>query len=295
MLYVAALTKHLLPVYSSSMKLPEHKLRVRLIALDLDDTTLNSELMITPKTVAALQAAAARGIYVVLCSGRAENAMLKYVRTLDIAGSDQGRYLISMNGASVFDMHKRLIMYSRKVSADVLRLAYREAQSAGLAAEVYSGDTIFAPVQNEWTRRDAELSGLKLQIVDTFAEILKHGFSKMITPGDPEKLLELQDKLRAELGTSAVIFTSKPYFLEVLPPECGKGEAVLWLAGELGIPREETMAFGDSMNDESMIKSAGYGVAMVNGLDYIKNIADFVTRQDNNHDGIADFITEYVL
>ena len=55
------------------------------------------------------------------------------------------------------------------------------------------------------------------------------------------------------------------------------------------------MAFGDSMNDESMIEKCGYGVAMANGNPYIKKIADFVTDKTNNEDGVADFIEKYVL
>ena len=55
------------------------------------------------------------------------------------------------------------------------------------------------------------------------------------------------------------------------------------------------MVFGDSMNDESMIRMAGYSVAMSNGLDYIKDVAKYVTRKSNNEDGIADFLESFVL
>ena len=103
-------------------------------------------------------------------------------------------------------------------------------------------------------------------------------------------------KLRQEiLKDKAVIFTSKPYFLEVMPPNSGKGEALLWLAKELKIPQKQTMAFGDSMNDESMIRCAHFSVAMCNGLDYIKDVAKYVTRKSNNEDGIADFLESFVL
>jgi Cof subfamily protein (haloacid dehalogenase superfamily) len=277
------------------MKIPEKKLNPKIIAFDLDDTLLNGDLVITPATVDAIRKAADRGIYIVLCSGRAENAILKYVRLLDIAGTQAGRYIIALNGAVVYDMHKRLVVYSRKVEGDVLLYAYREAQKYGLAGEVYNPSTIFVPENNEWTRIDAELSGLKLQVVDDFPALLNQGHSKMVIPGKPEVLQMLEKKLKEELGTSAVIFTSKPYFLEVMPPESGKGEALLWLAGELGIAQDKTMAFGDSMNDESMIRMAQYSVAMSNGLEYIRNIASYVTQRTNNEDGIADFLESFVL
>jgi Cof subfamily protein (haloacid dehalogenase superfamily) len=277
------------------MKIPQKKLDPKIIAFDLDDTLLNSDLTITPATAEAIRKAVAKGIYCVLCSGRAENAILKYIRLLDIAGMQTGRYIIALNGAVVYDMHKRFVVYSRKVEGDVLLYAYKEAEKFGLSAEVYNPSTIFTPIDNDWTRIDADLSGLKLQVVDDFPSLLARGQSKMVIPGNPEILESLQKKLKKDLGASAVIFTSKPYFLEIMPPECGKGESILWLAEELGIPKEKTMAFGDSMNDESMIRMVQYSVAMVNGLDYIKNIATYVTEKTNNEDGIADFLESFVL
>ena len=55
------------------------------------------------------------------------------------------------------------------------------------------------------------------------------------------------------------------------------------------------MGFGDSMNDESLIRMAGWGVAMCNGLEEIRKIADFVTEKDNNHDGVGHFLRTFVL
>ena len=88
------------------MKIPSQKLETKIIALDLDDTLLNHNLQISPKTLEALRKASEKGIYIVLCSGRAENGILPYVRSLCIAGRQEGRYLIAVNGASIFDLHK---------------------------------------------------------------------------------------------------------------------------------------------------------------------------------------------
>lgn len=277
------------------MKLPEHKLNVKLIALDLDDTLLNHDLEITPQTVAALRKAAENGIYIVLCSGRAENAILPFIRALDIAGKEYGRYLIAANGASIFDLHKRLSIYTNKVSGDILLYIYEEAKKRGLPAQVYDPSTIYASVDNEWTQKDSKLCGLRLQIENNFEDFLKTGHPKMVIPAAPEKVAEFLPFLKEKLAGKADVFISKPYFLEVMAYGCGKGSSVLWLADYLNIPKEETMAFGDSMNDESMILGTEYGVAMSNGLEAIREKAKFVTRKTNNNDGIADFLEDFVL
>ncbi|MCR5723524.1 MAG: Cof-type HAD-IIB family hydrolase [Treponema sp.] len=276
-------------------KLPEGKLDARIIALDLDDTLLNKDLQITPLTVDALRECARRGIYVVMCSGRAENAILPYVRQLEIAGMQAGRYIIAMNGAIIYDMHTRSVIYSRTVSGEILLETYRMASKHDLPCQVYDASTIYPSCDNRWTRRDVELSGLAMKVVDDFEAFIAPGHCKMVIPGDPDKVSVLQDELKAAFGDRAVVFTSKPYFLEVLPPKSGKGEALLYLAEQLGIPQANTMAFGDSMNDESMIRGAAMSVAMVNGLPYIHEAARYITRTDNNHDGVGDFLWEYVL
>lgn len=271
------------------------KLDIRLIALDLDDTLLNDNREITDGTVAALRECAERGIYVVLCSGRAEDAILPFVRRLEIAGKEAGRFLIAINGCSIFDLHKRQQVFCRKVEPEILIRTNEIAEARGLRSEVYTPDTIYYREETKWTKLDVDLCGLKGAAVADYDEFLKTGFTKMLVPGEPAELLELQAELRAEFGDRAVIFTSKPYFLEILPPNCGKGEAVSWLASELGFGMDKVMGFGDSMNDESMIRMAGYGIAMCNGLPYIQEAADFVTEQDNNNSGVGNFIRKYVL
>lgn len=277
------------------IKLPSEKLDPKLIALDLDDTLLTKELKITPITVKALRDAAAKGIYIVPCSGRAENGILQFVRTLELAGTKEGRYVIALNGSEIFDLHTRTTIYSRKVPFDVLEFVYDEALKRGLPCQVYNSTTTFANVDNEFTHIDAKLCKLNMEIVPEFKEFLKPGHTKMLVPGDEKVIAEFCAFLKRELDGRAVIFTSKPYFLEVMPPNCGKGEAIEWLANHLGIDNSKTMAFGDSMNDESMIRMTGYSVAMCNGLEYIQDIAKFVTRKSNEEDGIGDFINSFVL
>lgn len=278
-----------------SQKLPDHKLDVKLIAFDLDDTLLTSELTISPGTVEAIQKAAQNGIYIVLCSGRTENAILPHVRTLEIAGHETGRYLIAMNGSSIYDMHKRQQIFKNGVPGDVLQAVYKECLKNELSAQVYSPDTIFASADNEWTRLDAALCSLQLKVVPDFMHYLAAGHSKMVIPGDPKVLSSFEEHLFDKFSSRAEIFTSKPYFLEIMPKGGGKGEALEILAKQLKINMKNIMAFGDSFNDESMILKAGYGVVMLNGKDDLKEEADFITRYDNENDGIADFLNSFVL
>ena len=151
------------------------KLDVKLIALDLDDTLLNDNREITDLTVEALRQCARQGIYVVLCSGRAEDAILPFVRRLEIAGLEAGRFLIAINGCSIFDLHKRQQIFCRKVDADVLLRTNQIAEERGLRSEVYTPDTIYYREETKWTKMDVELCGLKGAVVADYDEFLKQG------------------------------------------------------------------------------------------------------------------------
>lgn len=271
------------------------KLNVNLIALDLDDTLLNDGRKIGEKNIEVLRRCAQRGIYVVLCSGRAEDGIKPFVSALNIAALEAGKYVIAVNGCSIFDMHKRLQIYKRSVSPEILQTAHNEAKKMGFETEVYSDDVVYYSKETEWTLRDVKMCGLKGSEAEDYSRLINGSFYKMLIPGEPERLQVLQEKLKRELKDKAVIFTSKPYFLEVLPPDSGKGEAINWLSHYIGIDEKTTMAFGDSMNDESMIRKCGYGIAMKNGNEEIKKIAAFVTDKTNNEDGVADFIEKHVL
>jgi len=108
-------------------------------------------------------------------------------------------------------------------------------------------------------------------------------------------LQPLETILKTYIGDRVTIFTSKPYFLEVLPPATGKGEALAIVASKLGLPRESVMAIGDSMNDESMIRWAGVSVAMRNGDERIQALASFVSERSNEENGVADVVERYIL
>lgn len=276
-------------------KLPKNKLSVKLIALDLDDTLLNDQREISDKNVNVLRRAATLGIYVVLCSGRAEQGILPMVRRLDLAGTQGGRFIIAVNGCSVFDLHKRDRIYEKKVDGDTLLRANALAREMGFYTEVYGSDVIYTQKATKWTTMDSDMCHVRLEVPSDYENFLKQGFVKMLIPGDPDQLQVLQSKFRMEFGENASVFVSKPYFFELLPPKCGKGQAINFLADHLGISRKETLGFGDSWNDEDMIRECGFGVAMKNGLPEIQDLADFVTEKTNNESGVGDFIEKYVL
>ncbi|MFM1534318.1 HAD hydrolase family protein, partial [Helcococcus ovis] len=87
---------------------------------------------------------------------------------------------------------------------------------------------------------------------------------------------------------------SEPFYFEAMPKNVSKGETLVEVAEKLGYNISDTVSFGDQGNDFTMIKLAGTGVAMGNSIDELKEIADFVTKT-NDEDGVAEYIEKYIL
>ncbi len=264
-----------------------------ILALDLDDTLLRTDLTISLRTRSAIKKAESAGFLVVLASGRISAAMDKFVRFLGL--HKKKGFVISSNGAVIKESDTGETIHQATLAPETAVMVYDLADAEGFPVQIYEGDIIYVSRRNEFADADVKLTGLHQVVTEDFRAMAQTGPLKLLIPGDPLILKPLEQILKNYLGDNATLFTSKPYFLEILPPNCHKGSALAKIASMMNIPRESVIAIGDSMNDEAMIRWAGVGVCMKNGDEYIKQIADLITRRTNDDDGVADFIEEYLL
>jgi Cof subfamily protein (haloacid dehalogenase superfamily) len=267
--------------------------KFRLVALDLDDTLLRSDLTISFRTRNAIRRVIQEGVSVALASGRVPQALDSFAKILGLHKRDG--YLICSNGTIITESRTGKVVYETWVPANAALVAFDLADAEGFPVQLYDDDVMYISRRNEYTSYDEKLTGLRQVVVSNFRSMVEAGVHKLIVPGDPMILKPLEDIIRTYLGTDISLFTSKPYFLEILPPNVDKGSALAFIAEKLGVPREEVFAIGDSMNDEAMLRWAGCGVAMANSDPRIKSIASMITEHSNDDDGVAEVIERYVL
>ncbi len=268
-------------------------MNIKILAIDMDDTLLTKELFISNRNKKALQQAEQRGVIIILASGRGPYAMDPFIREL---GMDQKKgYVIGFNGACIFRTDTKQEIYGFKLHHDLAVKAYEIVSSYGFPIQTYKDDTIYVSYQNKYTDIDCTLTGMNLEVVEDFASLLYEGAVKFVIPGEPEKLLALKIQLDKDLGAVTNIFISKPYFLEIMPKQADKGIALAYMTEKLQIPREQVMAIGDAMNDAGMIQYAGVGVAMANAVQEIKDMANIISSNTHDHDGVAEIVERYIL
>jgi len=264
---------------------------LKILALDLDDTILQSDLSISYRTRNAVKRAAKMGVTVVLASGRIHKAMDHFSRLLGL--NKWPGYLICNNGALILETNTGNIVHEAKFDKETLLAVCDLADAEGFALQMYDDDIMYVSRQNEYSCIDQRATGLRQVVVENFRDMAGDGCYKLIIPGDPELLKHVEIIIRVYMGQSLTLFTSRPYFLELMPEDTDKGTALAKVAGILDVKQGETIAIGDSMNDEAMIRWAGIGVAMANGDERIKSIADLVTGHTNDEDGVAEVIEKY--
>ena len=131
--------------------------------------------------------------------------------------------------------------------------------------------------------------------MNSIEDIASHEIYKVmaIDYNSRDELYKLQQEMENDSDNVFDSFFSNKWFYEFTEMGANKGEALRSLAKHLGLSIEDTVAMGDEQNDISMIEAAGVGVAMINGNENVKAVADVITNNDNNHGGVAEILNLY--
>ena len=272
---------------------------IRIIALDLDGTLLDSGKNLSRRNRAALERAAEKGIAVVPTTGRFFGGMPESVRTLPFV-----RYAITINGAQVFDT---------KTNSAIATAEIPQAMALDIMRYLDGFDVIYDCFKDNWgwmtkslQDKSAEyapdehylkmLLELRTPVPELKAFVVEKG-------GDVQKVqffakdLDLHRRLYEEIPhrfPGVAVSYSVHNNVEINIAAANKGDALAKLAAHLGCGMENTMALGDGLNDLSMVRAAGIGVAMANAYPTVRDAADFVTAT-NDEDGVAIAIEKSCL
>jgi len=266
---------------------------VELIALDLDDTLLRTDLTISAVNLAALAEVSAAGIRIVLASGRNIHSMRDYAKLLGLDGPDD--YLICSNGAETLEAATGSVLDERRLEPGFCVEIAQAIEAHGFPWQIYEHGCIQVSRPSRWALQDGRLSGLPVILLEDKQAAFAEGLVKFVIPGEPDSIEALRPQLKKLFAGRAEVFTSKPYFLEVLALGVDKGAALGRLAASLGISMERVMAMGDAMNDLGMVGAAGHGSAPANAVPAVKAAARHVSAFTNDQDAVADLVRRVAL
>ncbi|MFI3214419.1 MAG: Cof-type HAD-IIB family hydrolase [Eubacteriales bacterium] len=267
----------------------------KILFTDLDGTLLLSTSKISPSMKEALTAMIAAGHTLVLSSGRPLNSIIS---VKEEAGLDfPGIYIIANNGATIYNCDTKEIIAEKRLALEDVDYLLNAAANRNLHMQTYSDTHIISRFETD------ELKGyhkkIKLPYIvheNPISQLEKGPFKALAIDLDSKSNLEdFKSSLLTYLDNRITAIFSNDRYLEFFSSTAGKGNALVELCDILNIPVANSIAAGDAENDLSMLQAAGTSIAMMNGDHSLKEIADIITTEDNNHDGLIPVITQYFL
>ena len=269
-------------------------MKFRLIAFDLDGTILHDDKTIGARSLRALQAAWEAGALIVPATGRIHEGIPAALRLQPFA-----RYSIVVNGAKVYDAEDDAVLSRAEIPNELALAVVAYMEKLDVLYDCYKDDWGF--VSGDLYDRAGEYisdPGIVKLFYRTRTIVPDLGDYLRADGGSVQKLQmhfrSLSERRRElerlpELFPELAVSSSIPSNIELNIRAANKGDALRALCEKLDIPIEETLAFGDGVNDLSLLRTAGCGVAMGNADFSVKLAADTVC-EDNEHDGVAQFI-----
>lgn len=273
-------------------------MKYRLLALDIDGTLLNSESKLTDRTKGAIVEAQARGIQVVLATGRRLTNTLNLVKELELTAP-----VVVHNGAVIYEPVQNEILFQRGIELALALDLVDKLEQQGINYIVYMGESggerVVAPV-GSWNEPEDLLSlylGERVEFVESVT--LTASPIRISIIDETSRVDRFFTGFQRQYGGSltALSFRTKRNIwlgIELLPLGCSKGTGLAQVAEKLGITAAEVIAIGDNINDLEMIAWAGMGVAMENGSSQLKDKAARIAPS-HDQEGVAQIIEELLL
>ncbi|MBJ2127058.1 Cof-type HAD-IIB family hydrolase [Flavobacterium sp. UBA4854] len=266
-------------------------MQYKMLVLDMDDTLLTDDHRISDLNKKVILEAQAKGVYVVLASGRPTTAMTAYAKELELDKNDS--YMISFNGAIISRVKDDFILFEQKLTVEQIHALYDYSVEKKAHIITYLDDQIISETDSEFIEVEKEITGMAHHKVSSFKDYVDRPAVKCILLQDPAYLKTLEKDLMEAMPHLSVSM-SKPFFLEAAQQGIDKAASLKLLAEQLGIHQSEIIAVGNAGNDLTMIEYAGLGVWVDNVNPELRDKADVIVAS-NNDDGVAEVVTRYIL
>ncbi len=265
-------------------------MKISCCVFDLDGTLLTSENVISDTDKKTLRNLSEKGVKIIIATGRSDLQIREYVHSLGVADP-----VITCNGGQIINITTGEVLHRKLLRAEDAKRIIDTANTEGIDYLFYTPEYVYHAYSSERVKffmayNETAPQEFKIPIREASQYPAKNAFSnivKILIHDDTARIPEFERRFNEE--NTLTIVSSGKNLIDIMPDNTTKGNGIKVLAEKLGIPVSEIAAFGDSMNDETMLRTAGFSVAMGNAEEQIKEICDFVTLS-NDEFGITHAI-----
>jgi Cof subfamily protein (haloacid dehalogenase superfamily) len=263
---------------------------------DIDETLVNTDKSLSEENRRALEAYVNTGSYLVISTGRVLCASIRLLKDLGIYDFPN-TFISTCNGGLIYDTGSERVISDSLIPLDLVTEVFRCAGEFGIHIQTYTDTEVVSEKDTPDLHRYCAIQKMPPLVVSHVEDVLRQSPAKIlaIDYSSPEHVTEFRNYLEPKVNGTLDLYKSNPYLLEIVRRGVNKGSALRFMADYLSVPVENTISAGDEENDLTMIQAAGIGCAMCNGKDSLKEIADYVTENDNNHGGVAEILYKFCI
>lgn len=262
-------------------------LQYTLVVSDMDGTLLRDDKTVSERTLRAIRRFEAAGGRFTVATGRGVPSATQHIQRLGLKTP-----LLLLNGCLVYDPVTGKDILCRRLSRTALEAVWPILLENRLELVVHGPRRATTLGMNEVIAEHLRLDGIDVTVRPDMGPVDAGDVVKILSIGDPADLDRAEQAILST-GIAVQLVRSHPTYLEVLPPEGGKGSALSSLLEHLKLPRSQCLAVGDYLNDLDLLEAAGLAVAMENAHPVVKKAAARWTAS-NQEDGVAQLLEDLV-
>ena len=266
----------------------------KLIAIDLDGTLLDDHKKIPEENILVLRELIDRGYEIAIATGRRYWEAKELIKDID-----RNMVILANNGNIVRDIEDDRLLIKKYLDMDDFRKLIKESKKRNLHPLILVDDyengidvIVEAGSENQFHKIYISRVKDRYKEVEDYLTLEDVNILSVAYAGDKKDMEGLYDYInerypniyRTHLMENIHLAEA---LLEIMNPLGDKWLSLLEYAKDKGIDKSEIIAIGDDNNDIEMIKNSGCGIAMKNGSQYVKKVADIISEKDNNQSGVA--------
>lgn len=262
---------------------------VKMIVVDLDGTLLNEHGKTSYDTKNYLTKLKNNGYIVTIATGRI------YASALNATdGAEFANYIISDTGTCVYDISKGIPIFKKLIKKETAEKIFKYYNEN--CRHIYICDKKTFYKYSDEIENSSVVKTIKDK--DTILNNCEDISHISIAMKNNDNVMKLYEELLIDIPEVDIIVMQDSFsdrkWIEIMPKDCSKYNAIKLLSDYLNIDNDKIIAFGDGLNDVEMLEKCGHGVALQNALPEVKKIADEITNYDNKHDGVIRYLMEYL-
>lgn len=262
---------------------------IRLVAIDIDGTLLDSRRRLLPETEQAVEQVQQRGVLVTLATGRTWSSALPFAKRLKIKIP-----IVSHNGACIRSADSEAAILRKPMDMQLARDMVRNLEIAGCYVKVYVDDHLYVQEDTPETIAFSRDFGVAYTAVGQgrLAD-LAHDPLK-ISVVERSARIQTAWRILADWTDMFSIHRDGEYGIEITEKTADKATGIARICADYGVSWPNVLAIGNEGNDRLLLQQAGIGVAMGNAYEGLKQVADLVART-NDEQGVACILNKLIL